>query len=314
MTSSSKVLGAPLPARWRRWQWLKNTVIYYAVRAVYAALVRVRLDVLWPIATVLGHVAALVARSDRRRAEAQLTLAFPKLTRWERRRIVRRMFVHLAHCAVEALHIDEMFQGPAGVRLSDDQRALVAAALAEGKGVVAVSGHIGNWELFAQLLAKEGLPVTGIAKALYDPRLTRWVHEMRTRFGMQLLWRGDNNVSREMLRVFAAGGMLAMLVDQDTRVQGEFVPFFGRMAHTPTAPAVLALRSGAPVIVAWMHREGRRHVPHVERLTPERTGDRDLDVRTLTTQISARLEYAVRQHPEQWVWLHQRWRRQPEPV
>jgi len=314
VSRESKVLSAPLPARWSRTQWLKNTLIYLGVRLLVGLLRLLPLAVLWPLGGLLGRLAALVDVSDRRRAEAQIAQAFPELGSGMHRRLARDMFVHLGHSAMETLKIDRLFSGPDAVRLSDEQRALFDAALAEKKGVVVISGHIGNWELAAQLLGKEGYPVAGIAKPLYDPRLTRLVHRLRTRYGMRLIWRGDDNVSREMLRVFADGSILALLIDQDTRVQGEFVPFFGRPAHTPSAPAALALRTGAPVVVGWVQRHGRRHVPHFERLEFTPSGEREADVRALTALMTARLEHAIRLQPAQWVWLHRRWHRQPDAV
>ncbi|MEK7704481.1 MAG: hypothetical protein AAB426_05935, partial [Myxococcota bacterium] len=169
MSSSSPVLAAELPARWGRWQRLKNGLIYRVVRLAYEALARVPLALLWPLATLLGTVAYVVDRPDRRRALSQLAAAMPSLSPRERKTIVRGMFVHLARSAVEATHLDTLFSGKRAVRLSAEQRAIIDAALAHGRGVVAVGGHIGNWELLAQLFAAEGYPVTGIAKPLYDP-------------------------------------------------------------------------------------------------------------------------------------------------
>jgi KDO2-lipid IV(A) lauroyltransferase len=305
------VLDAPLPARWGPSQRLKNTVIYGAIRAGVAVLR------LWPralvpaLATVLGRLAALLAVRERRRADAQLAAAMPALAAGDRRRIVRDMFVHLARSALEMLHLPAILEDPDATLLTPEVRQVWDEALAEGRGVVAVTGHIGNWELVAQVLARAGYPVSTIAKPLYDPRLTRWIDAERSAFGLHVIWRGNSRGARDMLRVFRQGGILALLIDQDTRVEGAFVPFFGQPAHTSTAPATLARRFGAPVVVGWGHRRGDRHCLHFERLEYPVTEDAAADALELTARLSARLEAAIREVPEQWVWLHARWKQHP---
>jgi KDO2-lipid IV(A) lauroyltransferase len=162
------------------------------------------------------------------------------------------------------------------------------------------------------VVAAAGLPITSIAKPLYDPRLTRFVHRLRTAYGHRILWRGDDGVPKELLRVFRQNGVLGLLIDQDTRVQGAFVPFFGRPAHTPTAAASLAIRHDAALLMVCGHRAGRRHQLQVERIPLPAGPDHDARVLALTRTLSAWLEAAIRRAPEQWVWLHDRWRRQPD--
>ncbi|MEE8408053.1 MAG: lipid A biosynthesis acyltransferase, partial [Myxococcota bacterium] len=261
---------------------------------------------------LLGHVAATVDIPDRRRADANLERAMPELPASERRRISRRMFVHLAVSALESAHLTKILNDPRHAMMTEEHRRLFDNAFARGKGIVAVTGHIGNWELFGQMVAKAGYPITSIAKPLYDPRLTRWVDQQRSARGMQILWRGDRSVPKKMLRVFRNNGVLALLIDQDTMVQGAFVPFFGRHAFTPTAAASMALRKDAAVIIGWSHRHGRKHVFHFERCDFQPRGDHNADVVRLTALLSQRLEAAIREVPEQWVWLHDRWKRQPD--
>jgi Kdo2-lipid IVA lauroyltransferase/acyltransferase len=307
----SQVLDAPLPERWGWAQRTKNTIIYALVRAAIAIVMRLPYRVTLAWCLLLGWLAPFVALGDRRRAEEHVRLSLPELSPTERRRLVRKMFMHFARAAAELLHMRRFLDGPHAARLAPEHRALLDAALAEGKGVMAVTGHIGNWELVAQVVANAGYPVTSIAKPLYDPRLTRLVHEFRTRFGMRVVWRGDAAASKDMLRVFKTNEVLGMLIDQDTKVQGAFVPFFGRPAHTPTAAAALALRFGAPVIMVWGHRRNGAHELHFERLTLPDSGDKEADTVTLTALMTARLEAAIREQPAQWVWLHRRWKKSP---
>jgi KDO2-lipid IV(A) lauroyltransferase len=101
---------------------------------------------------------------------------------------------------------------------------------------------------------------------------------------------------------------MAFLIDQDTATAGTYVPFFGRPAFTPTTPAALALRTGAPVIFCWHHRRGKQHTINIERIHYSPTGNTERDVLALTVILSARLESVIRVAPEQWVWMHKRWR------
>ena len=300
-----------LPRRWTRWQRAKNTGIYRLVRGLHAGLRLVPLSCSGWLARGIGQVGWWISREPRRMAAANLAQAFPELDRAARRRIARRSFDHLARTAVELIHVDRLERCPKRLVLGEDHRRLLDEAVAEGRGVVLVSGHLGNWELIPPLLSSSGYPLTVVARKLYDPRLTSWVHELRTRHGVEVLWRGDADLTRRILAVFRRGGIFGCLIDQDTDVQGVLAPFFGRDAFTPTAAASLALRVGAPVLVCWTWREDGRHRLHMERVPAPSAGSDEERVRELTATLNAHLERAIRRVPEQWVWLHDRWKRCP---
>ena len=308
------MLDTALPARWGTWQRLKNTALYGVLRAASAVWRRVPLTAIPTLAFVLGHLAATLARHEARVARQQVAAALPELSAAEQRRLVRAMFVHLAQGALELGRLPALLQGKTSATLDASSRQALDDAFAQGRGVVGVTGHIGNWELLAQVIANAGYSVSTIAKPLYDPRLTRWVHELRSAHGLGVIWRGLAGSAKDMLRVFRDGGMLALLIDQDTQVEGTFVPFFGRPAFTPTAAASLALRFNAPIVVAWTHREGGRHAFHIEPMSYTPSGEQSRDVQELTARLTARLEQAVRRKPAQWVWLHRRWKRQPRDI
>lgn len=312
MTAS--VLDTTLPARWGLWQRLKNTMLYGVLRAASAVWRRIPLASIPTLAFILGRAASLLARHEHRVACRQVAQAFPEWDAAEHHRLVRAMFVHLAQGALELGRLPALLQDTSSATLDDASRRALDAAFAQGRGVVGVTGHIGNWELLAQVIAHAGYPISTIAKPLYDPRLTRWVHDLRSAHGLGVIWRGVQGSAKDMLRVFREGGMLALLIDQDTRVDGTFVPFFGRPAFTPTAAASLALRFSAPIVVAWTHRDNGRHMFHIEMMPYTSTGDAQRDTQELTERLTARLEQAVRQQPAQWVWLHRRWKRQPRDI
>lgn len=299
-----------LPTRWSRGQRLKNTCIYGLLRLVFACLRAVPWCVTRPMAPKLGFLASLVARRERRRALEQMQQAMPELSAAQARREVGAMFAHLATCVVELMHLPRLLAGPGGITFTAAQQALVASAMQSGRGVVAVTGHIGNWELLAQTFAHAGIVAHTFAKPLYDPRLTAWVDRERRKHGLGVLWRGAPSGVKDMLRVFRRGEMLALLIDQDTRVDGLFVPFFGRLAHTPTAPASLALRFGAPILFAYTHRHRGGHSLHLEIIETRPDAERQSEVERITKHLSACLETAIKQAPAQWVWIHDRWKQQ----
>ena len=137
-----------------------------------------------------------------------------------------------------------------------EARAAMDAALARGKGVVFVTGHVGNWELLARYVALEDYPAAVIGKELSDPRTTRLVERFRASGKLRVIWRGSQGAAKEMLRALKGNSILGILIDQDTKVQSVWVPFFGKLAKTPRAAADLAIRTGAAPMLGFCTRVG----------------------------------------------------------
>jgi len=190
----------------------------------------------------------------------------------------------------------------------------VLQARARGKGLIAVTGHLGNWELIPVYFSLKGIPVNVIARRLNDPRLDRLVVGYREK-------RGIRNIDRDLgartaFRCLRRGEALGVLIDQDTRVESVFVDFMGRQASTPVGPAALAMRTGAPVVpvATYRDRDGR-HIIEVGapiELAAEGT-EREL-LRENTERLSKAVEKYILCHPEQWVWIHERWKTEPPAV
>ena len=307
------LLNAPLPERWSTKQRIKNTLILKVVKKSFQALSNIRLEKLMVIVPGLARIGYWAASRDRDRAIVQLQQAL-NVSYAEARLLTKKMFEHLGKVAMEWIHKETLLSEHPDLQLSDKHRQLFEEALEENNGLVAVTGHIGNWELLAQMVARANFPVVSVARPTYDPRLTRWVDSMRSSQGMKVLWRGSSSSPREILRVFRDNQILGLLIDQDTKVQSTFVPFFGKPAATPTAAASLALRKKTPIIIGWLHRTRHGFKPHFERYNYETTGDTAADVHRITAHITARLEFAIREYPEQWVWLHKRWKTREKPL
>jgi KDO2-lipid IV(A) lauroyltransferase len=284
----------------------------------------VRLLSLVPLRVALAVAAAVawlgwnLARSTRRQMLAQLAVAFPEMTPGERVAIARASLSHLAALAAEVVTLPrwrDRLEDYVGLAPGVDE--LLHAAMARGRGLVYVTGHVGNWELMAQRVPRIGAwPFSTIAKATVDPGVNALMETARRAGGVETLWREDPSTARAMIRSFKRNGVLGILIDQDTNVQGVFVPFFGRPAFTPRAAADLALRFRAPVVVGTCRRRGPNpgdgHLVEVVEVPYDPDApDRESEAVRLTAACTAVLEAAIRRNPVEWVWMHERWKTAP---
>ena len=270
------------------------------------------------LAIVLGGAAGwltwYLSPRHRRAATEHLAIAFPERDADWRARVGRQSFANLGRCALE-IAMGDGLDVPRAVQFDPGSLEALTAAHAEGRGVVAISCHLGNWELLARRVAHERLPLATVAREAQDPRLTAVLERSRANSGILSLWRGSAGAIRAMIRHLRAGGIVAVLIDQDTDVAGHFVPFFGKDAFTPRAPADLALRTGAAVVFARTRRVAKAmHRITISRVSLPASGDTDADSRSLTAELTKQIEEEVRNHPEQWVWMHARWRTQPGTI
>ena len=300
-----------LPQHWTPLQRLKNHAIYYSIRVLWTFLTLLPSSIQRGLCTLFSKLAYQLARRERRLAVRHLMKAFPKLTQSEAKRLSQDMFTHFGESIFELLNLE----ASVNQCLKEPQNRFALEALKQGlsekAGAIVVTGHIGNWELMAQAFSCAGFPISSVAKPIYDPRLTRWVDHFRGRYGMKTLWRGQSESFKSILRVFRDQETFGILIDQDTKVPGDFVPFFGDMAFTPTAAATLHRRTGAPVLVGCHQRIDNAHRLKLLRVDPESSVDDPNFDRDFTALLTKHLEEAIREVPAQWVWLHRRWRTRP---
>jgi len=290
---------------------IKRAVRYGLLRALLAVVSRLPLGAAQRCGEGLGELVFLLAPGERDKALRSLGRAFPEKSREERAALARASFRHLGRCALEAAVARRLGPDRLGdlVHVPDEALEALRRARERGRGIVAVTGHVGHWELLGWAMVKSGIPLSVIAKENVDPRLTSLVDDFRARGGVHTLWRARPGSAVGMLRALRRGEMLGLLIDQDTRVQSLFVPFFGTPAATPRAASDLVLRTGAPALVTFAPRgpDGRYRLS-AEELEVPATGDAEADALELTRRFSLAIEAAIRRTPEQWVWMHQRWK------
>lgn len=285
---------------------LKRFVRYGLVRAALFCVSLLPLRLASGLGAGFGRLAYAVAGGERKKALASLARAgLPPQT-------ARDLFVHLGRAAFELACIaqidrrfDEVVEWPAA------DRAVLDAALKRGRGVVFVSAHLGNWELLARRVSHAGYPCHTIAKETTDPRTTALVERFRSSANLQSIWRGREGAARAMLRVLKGNGILGLLIDQDTDVQSLWVDFFGHPAKTPRAAADLALRLDSAVVLGFCTRVGSKAR---YRLSMREVPTEGLDAHALTARLTKLIEEKIREAPEQWVWMHQRWKSPAPPA
>jgi KDO2-lipid IV(A) lauroyltransferase len=261
------------------------------------------------VGRTLGAAAHLVLARDRRLALEHVAFALPGLDVRARRKLVRETFRHAGQSFAELALWPRLRETPDYVTV--DRLDLLESALAGGRGVIAVTGHCGNWELLAATIARR-FPLSVVARRVNDERFDALVVGFRRGADMEVLARDDPNFVANVREALRRNRIVALLIDQDTRGAGVFVPFFGRPARTPPGAALLALRNRVPLLTVFIERGRDGH--HLIRFAPVPMGDERGGrhrATALTADLTAAIEAQIRRVPAQWVWWHERWKRRP---
>ncbi len=263
-----------------------------------------------------GSLAEKLLPRLRRHADLNLRMAFPDLNDAERERIRRGTFENLGRLLSEVSQFPHLTpENLASVALHDqDGMERVRRLQKEGRGIILLTGHIGAWELLAYAHSVLGQPISFLVRRVDNPLVENLVEKYRTRYGNRTLDKRDSG--REVLRTLKSGGMVGLLADLNmTKETGVFCDFFGIPACTTSSVAVLAQRTGAavlPVYIVW-DAKGRVHRLHAEQpIEPITTCNPKEDVVTNTARYTKVLENIICRYPDQWLWIHRRWRTRPE--
>ena len=290
---------------------LSHYAQYYGIRGSVAALRRLSFGQAGAIGERIGMLGYRPFGIRRAVVERQVAAAFPGLDATEVERIARASYANLGRTTIETAllptysreQVLELVERAEGWEIVD-------RAFAHGRGVMFVSGHLGNWELGGSYVAARGVPLEAVARRMENPLFDTYLNETRHRIGMTVIH--DADAVRRVPRAMREQHGVAFLVDQGAvGLASTWVPFFGRYAKTPRGPAVFALRLKTPLIFACALRQPNgRFVMHFEEVPVEPTGTLDADVDRIVATYTSTLERWVRRAPEQYFWHHRRWKHQ----
>jgi KDO2-lipid IV(A) lauroyltransferase len=261
----------------------------------------------------LGAVAHRVLPHLRRHAEVNLRIAFPDMPEAERERIKRNVFRNLGRLLGEVTQFPKLNRENIQQVVAYEGLEHYVNALNSGHGVILLTGHIGAWELSVFAHSLNGYPMSFLKRNVDNPLVERLGESYRMRFGNRSI---DKKGSvREIIKTLKTGGVVGILADLNTaRDEGVFCDFFGTPACTTAGVATLALRTGALVVPGYLLWDEKAHIhrlcfePPIETID---TGNQKEDVQTNTARYTKVLENVIRRHPDQWLWIHRRWKTRP---
>jgi KDO2-lipid IV(A) lauroyltransferase len=259
----------------------------------------------------LGTLAYGLSARYRNVADKNLQIAFGEtLSREERKALTRRTYRGFARAMAEFLKAPMLT--PEGLRAlvrSDVGMAPAKALLTQGHGLIVVTAHFGNWELLARRATIEGVSLLVVARQAEDAEFNRLTDSLRGNGGYSVHPRGAS--PKALLQHLRREGAVAILPDQKS--EDVFVPFFGKLAGTVAGPAVLALKTRAPILPMFCPRQpdGTYRVEFGEAIDTTPTGDMDADTHRIMAEITRSIEAVIRRYPDQWLWMHDRWRVPP---
>ncbi len=243
-----------------------------------------------------------------------LRLAFPEKGEAERRDIARKTYRNLGQMIPDFLRVPFLPREEIERMFVYDGWEKLEAARAKGEGVIACTGHFGNFDLLAAAHTLKGLPITMISRQMGKSGANDLWRSIRRRSGVEDLVITKGSTLSAAIRSVKAGRVLGYVIDQNQPLRHAIFPtFFGMPAATAPTPAVLAIRSGAAVLfcLSVPLGDGRHKVIFEGPLAPPDTGDRDRDVLAFMQDLNDRLERWVRVYPDRWYWLHRRWKTRP---
>jgi KDO2-lipid IV(A) lauroyltransferase len=270
----------------------------------------------YAIAHGVGSFCYLVLAKDRKRMFRHLTKAFgSEKTPAEIEKIASRVFVNLAKSAVDVFQFPKLKRrGLDKLVFDEDGTEKLDAAFRHGKGVIGLTAHIGNWELLAAYFRLKGYEGKALGRRIYYEPFNRVLVSLRESVGIPTIYR--TGAVREILRELRQNHWVGMLADQDFKsLEGIFVPFFGTDALTVTAPAKIALATGAAILPIFViHEQDRYRLFAEDAILPDSVSSEEDKVRALTLAWSKSVESCIHRYPDQWVWMHDRWKTRPEQV
>jgi len=287
---------------------------YVGLRTVAMLLSSFSVGVNLRAARRLGNLMYAFDRKHRDRVTDNLRHAFPGMADHKRQVLVRRCMQHLMMLGVETLFTTRLvhLETWAGYCELENFREVLQLLLSRNQRVIMLTGHYGNWEILGYVLATLGFNTTSVARPLDNPHVNRWVLGVREKKGQRIL--AKKGATGEVTQVLSNGGAVSFIADQDAGRKGIFVDFFGRPASTYKSIGLLAMEYQAPIVIGFARRIGdfKFTLGVQEIIHPQDWNDQDDPLRYITQRYTKAIEAFVRKDPEQYLWMHRRWKTRPK--
>ena len=308
-----EVAAEAAPSARRKRGWLRNHIEYVFAWTILKALSILPRHLAVRMGIGIGWLASVFVPRLKRTAEINLRMAMPELSASERKEIIAGSFRSLGRLLGEVSHFPELNRSNIESLVRYVGLEHYIEAHNRGRGVIILTGHIGAWELSVFSHAIYGYPGSFLARRIDNPLVEKLAESYRARVGNRSI---DKRGSlREVIRTLKAGGSVGILADLNTtREEGVFVDFFAIPAATTAGVAALAQRTGCSIVFGYIHWDDTEgiHYLHFEPVETIDTGNPKADLITNTANYTKAIEAAIRQKPDQWMWIHKRWRTRPD--
>ena len=288
---------------------------YIGVRAAEMALC------MWPLrsnirfGSDIGRLICQINKKHRNRIIQNLQLAMPQLTPLQANELTCKVFEHLIKLGIEILHSPRIMHHDSWGSLATIQTPSIAPAvqmLNSGKPVIMLTGHFGNWEIMGTLMGLMGFDMDAIARPLDNPLLNNWMTQVREKRGLRIVTKWD--ATDRMVSVLNSGGALGFIADQNAGDRGVFVPFFGKLASTYKSIGLLAIQQNVPVVCGYARRlddQMSYEIGATDIIYPSDWESQDDPLYYITARYMRAIEKMIRLAPEQYFWMHRRWKSRP---
>lgn len=290
----------------------RNDLIYgFLLCLFFLAQVVPRRIGLWIFGAV-GWLFYCIPTVEKERTRQNLRLIYGG--QWSEKRIravARTVYVQLAKNIFDAIYLSGCSDQTFASIVHYNDISSLERAYAQGRGLIGMTGHIGCFEMIVYLVARRGFKCVTIGQRLFDPRVDALTRKMRT--GLDITYLHRDGSGREVLRLLRSGCAFGVLIDQDVNLDGVFARFLGITAYTPSGPMRLAMKYGIPVFAIYTARQpdDTHQVSITGPLELENTGDFTRDLVLNIQKVNDILSEGILKNPQQWVWMHRRWRKKP---
>jgi Kdo2-lipid IVA lauroyltransferase/acyltransferase len=286
---------------------------YLGARCAAGLLCTADIDAAFHGASFWGRVGVKLSRKRRERVMTNLTTAYPNASRQWCEKICTASFEHFARLIVEVTQFPHLLNTDSWSKhLTFHHNSETIRWLNKGNPALLVTGHIGNWEVLGFGSALMGYPIEALARPIDNPLINDWLMGIRERRGLKILTKW--NATDRMIQVLNSGGSLGLVADQNAGDKGLFVPFFNRLASTYKSIALLAINQEVPIICTSAQRVGNQfkyQIGTTDIIKPEDWVDQPDPLFYVTARYMRALETMVRACPDQYLWMHRRWKSRP---